>query len=73
LAKSVTRRLLGELAGDEFEIAFNQGEIGSRLIHLSQREDVFLWHRHVIPAGGYSAVDVLTKDETRPFIAADSR
>jgi hypothetical protein len=33
----VARRLLGELAGDEFEIAFDQGEIGSRLIGLAQR------------------------------------
>ena len=33
-----------ELAGDEFEIALDQGEIGSRLIGLAQRQGVFVWH-----------------------------
>jgi hypothetical protein len=34
----------GELRHDEFEIAFHQSEVGSRLIGPSQREDVFVWH-----------------------------
>jgi hypothetical protein len=37
------------LAGNEFEMAFDQGEVGSRLIDVSQRDDVFVWHMHVIP------------------------
>jgi hypothetical protein len=31
-----------KLAHDDFEIAFDQGEAGSRLIGLSQREDVLI-------------------------------
>ena len=30
-----------ELAGDEFEMVFDQSEVGSRLIGAAQREDVF--------------------------------
>jgi hypothetical protein len=30
------RRLLGELTGEEFELVFDQGEVGSRLIGLAQ-------------------------------------
>jgi hypothetical protein len=59
LGEIATRRLVGELAGAEFEIAFNQGEVGSRLIHVSQREDVFVWHVHVMPERGYSIPVVL--------------
>jgi hypothetical protein len=36
------RRHSRELTGEKFEIAFDQSEIGSRLIGLSQREDVFI-------------------------------
>jgi hypothetical protein len=37
LRQIATGRDAGELAGDEFEMAFDQGEVGSRLIGLSQR------------------------------------
>jgi hypothetical protein len=33
-----------ELAGEKFEIAFDQSEVGSRLIGLAQRQDVLIWH-----------------------------
>jgi hypothetical protein len=36
-AKSPRVGTRGELAGKKFEIAFDQGEVGSRLIGLSQR------------------------------------
>jgi hypothetical protein len=36
-AKECARRQLRELAHDQFEIAFNQGEVCSRLIRLYQR------------------------------------
>jgi hypothetical protein len=35
---------------------FYQREIGSRLIGLSQRKDVPVWHMHVMPAKGCSIV-----------------
>jgi len=38
------RWLLGKLAGDEFKVALDQREIGSRLVGPPQREDVFVWH-----------------------------
>jgi hypothetical protein len=43
------RRHSRELAGKKFEIAFDQGEVGPRLIGLPQREDVFVWH--ITPCG----------------------
>ena len=49
-----------ELTGKKFEIAFDQGEVGSRLIGLSQREDVFIWHMHVMAERGYRGVKPLT-------------
>jgi hypothetical protein len=41
-----------ELAHDEFEVAVNQSEIGSRLIGLSQRKSVLVRHAHVMPEDG---------------------
>ena len=41
-----------ETAHDELQIAFESGEIGSRLIGLAQRKHVFVWHMHVMPADG---------------------
>jgi hypothetical protein len=38
---------LRELAGDTFELAFDQGEIGTSLIDLPQRELALIWHAHV--------------------------
>jgi hypothetical protein len=38
------RRALGELARDEFKIAFDQSEVTPRLIGLPQREGVFICH-----------------------------
>jgi hypothetical protein len=35
---------------------FYQREIGSRLIGLSQRKDVPVWHMHVMPAKGCSII-----------------
>ena len=35
---------------------FYHREIGSRLIGLSQRQDVSVWHMHVMPAEGCSIV-----------------
>ena len=46
------RRLLGKLPGDEFKIAFDQGEVGSRLIDRPQLYDVFVLHIPVMPAEG---------------------
>jgi hypothetical protein len=37
LRQIATGRDAGELAGDEFEMAFDQGEVGSRLVRLAQR------------------------------------
>ena len=34
----------GKLAGDEFEVAFNEREVRSCLIGIAQRQDVFIWH-----------------------------
>jgi hypothetical protein len=34
------------------QIAFESGEIGSRLIGLAQRKHVFVWHMHVMPEDG---------------------
>jgi hypothetical protein len=42
------RRHARELPHDEFELIFDQREVGSRLIGLSQREAVFGWHAHVM-------------------------
>jgi hypothetical protein len=52
LCQITARRLLGKLAHDEFEVALNQGEVGSRLIGLAQRKDVIIRHMHVILDGG---------------------
>jgi hypothetical protein len=38
------RRLFGKLAGNEFEMSFDQREVCSCLTGLSQRQDVFIWH-----------------------------
>jgi hypothetical protein len=51
LREIAARRLLGKLASDEFEVAFNQGEVGSGLIGLAQRQDVIVRHMHVMPEG----------------------
>ena len=53
-------RLLGELVGDDFELAFYQREIGSRLIGLTQRQRIFVWHTHVMAERGYPTVKTLT-------------
>jgi hypothetical protein len=50
------RRLFGKLARDEFEIAFDQGKVGSRLIGLPQRDGVFVWHAHVMTEASCSIV-----------------
>jgi Resolvase, N terminal domain len=42
-------RHLRELVGNEFEMAFDQGEVGTSLIDLPQRQAVFVWHMHVMP------------------------
>jgi hypothetical protein len=34
------------------QIAFESGEIGSRLIGLAQRKHVIVWHMHVMPEDG---------------------
>jgi hypothetical protein len=34
---------------DDFETAFEQGEVSSRLIGSTQRQDVFVWQAHVLP------------------------
>jgi hypothetical protein len=36
------------------EIGFDQGEVGSRLIGLAQREDVLVRYMHVMPEQGCS-------------------
>jgi hypothetical protein len=38
------RRLLGKLARDEFKIAFDQSEIGARLVDLPQCELALICH-----------------------------
>jgi len=44
LRQIAARRLLGKLTGEKFEMFFDQGEVGSRLIGPAQRQDVFVWH-----------------------------
>jgi hypothetical protein len=51
LCEIAARRPIGELAGNEFELAFNQREVGSRLIGLAQCKRVLICHAHVIAAG----------------------
>jgi|HubBroStandDraft_6_1064221.scaffolds.fasta_scaffold10247_6 hypothetical protein len=38
-------RSFGEVTRDEFEMLFDQSEVGSHLIRLSQCERVFVWCR----------------------------
>jgi hypothetical protein len=44
------------MAGNKFEMTFNQGEVGSRFIDLVQCERVLLCHVHVIAQRAYSIV-----------------
>jgi hypothetical protein len=56
-------RHASELAGDEFKIAFDQGEVGSRLIGLTQCQSVIVLH-----AQGYATCSVtqLLRERDKP-------
>ena len=51
--------MVSKLAGDEFEVALDQSEIGSRLVGPSQREDVLSGMAHVMAERGYPSVKPL--------------
>ena len=53
------RGRLRELAGNEFKLAFDQGEVGSRFIDLPQRELVLIWHAHVFAENSCRIVKLL--------------
>lgn len=50
------RRHPRELAGNEFELAFDQGKVGTSLIDLPQRELVLISHTHVFTENAFSAL-----------------
>jgi hypothetical protein len=52
LRQIAARRLVRKLPRDEFEIAFDQSEVGSRLIDRPQLYDVFVWHS-MRPSGSW--------------------
>lgn len=73
LREITARRLLGKLAGDEFEIVFDQSEVGSGLIGLAQRKDVIVRHAHVMPECGCLILTRLLDELGDPFARANRR